>query len=481
MEYNKKYSNKIPNSEPNTIKYIKNILGNENIDSIYSNKIENQLANLKENKDISKINYITIILTGKSGVGKSTLINALLKEYLAKEGMITITTKETNEYYNKKVQFLKLIDTRGIELDKENGPGNILKEIKRVISNPKVIFKEKDREFTYNDYIQCIWYCVNSRSLEKEEVEIIKELIKDHENIPLIIVYTYTKDLNDVNKMKNEIKNIFGDIPFLNILAKEIENEVGSFGLNTLINKTIDLCKKSCKGSIYNDIKKILYNEVVNYFLEENKKIKNDIINEIIIYFNKYDKVLLNNKDFIRIVFNLFEKIFIAYLKKEKNHRINLTGKSNQELIKSTLSNDINDFIENYKIIESEFVSPIKEIKAIDYLDKQAKIEKKYSNISVEYKKNKNDFINIIETYLRNNFLYITQKYFIYRIINDIIEGFSEKVEKEINDIIVTILNNEPKIFELYEEIYQQKIEDLNAIIQKFFNEEGYGGNNKND
>ena len=281
--------------------------------------------------------------------------------------------------------------------------------------------------------------------------------------------------------MKNEIENKFGDIPFLNILAKQIENEVPSFGLNTLINKTIDLCKKSYKGSIYYDIKKILYNEVVNYFLEENKKIKNDIINEIIIYFNKYDKVLLNNKDFIRIVFNLFEKIFIAYLKKEKNHRINLTGKSNQELIKSTLSNDINDFIENYKIIESEFVSPIEEIKAIDYLDKQAKIEKKYSNISVEYKKNKNDFINIIETYLRNNFLYITQKYFIYIIINDIIEGFSEKVEKEINDIIVTILNNEPKIFKLYEEIYQQKIEDLNAIIQKFFNKEGYGGNNKNN
>ena len=57
MEYNKKYSNKIPNSEPNTIKYIKNILGNENIDSIYSNKIENQLANLKENKDISSVAY----------------------------------------------------------------------------------------------------------------------------------------------------------------------------------------------------------------------------------------------------------------------------------------------------------------------------------------------------------------------------------------------------------------------------------------
>lgn len=70
--------------------------------------------------------------------------------------------------------------------------------------------------------------------------------------------------------MKNEIENKFGDIPFLNILAKQIENEVPSFGLNTLINKTIDLCKKSYKGSIYNDIKKILYNEVVNYFLEEN-------------------------------------------------------------------------------------------------------------------------------------------------------------------------------------------------------------------
>ena len=70
---------KIPFEE----KIIKNILKKENISSIYDKIIEKEINLL--NKDINKlfkIDYITILVTGRCGAGKSTLINAMLKEVI---------------------------------------------------------------------------------------------------------------------------------------------------------------------------------------------------------------------------------------------------------------------------------------------------------------------------------------------------------------------------------------------------------------
>ena len=72
-------------------------------------------------------------MEGKKGVGKSTLINCLLKEYKAKEGEYSVTTLCTGTYNSKNIPFLSLIDTRGYELNEKYNPDEIKKEVLKTI------------------------------------------------------------------------------------------------------------------------------------------------------------------------------------------------------------------------------------------------------------------------------------------------------------------------------------------------------------
>ncbi len=44
----------------------------------YKKKIENEIAIINDNQKSFEINYLTIMLLGVSGVGKTTLINKIL-------------------------------------------------------------------------------------------------------------------------------------------------------------------------------------------------------------------------------------------------------------------------------------------------------------------------------------------------------------------------------------------------------------------
>ena len=87
----------------------------EKLKQIYFEKIKIKLNELKNNDSFEEIKYITIIIAGKSRIGKSTLINTFLKEKLAKEDEAQVCTLKPANYYNEKVCIFKMIDTRGIE------------------------------------------------------------------------------------------------------------------------------------------------------------------------------------------------------------------------------------------------------------------------------------------------------------------------------------------------------------------------------
>ena len=67
---------------------------------------------------IKNLNTLNIIVAGKSGVGKSTLINAVFKENLAETGMGKPVTDHMRRI-TKKGMPLAIYDTRGFELGKE--------------------------------------------------------------------------------------------------------------------------------------------------------------------------------------------------------------------------------------------------------------------------------------------------------------------------------------------------------------------------
>ena len=67
---------------------------------LFINSIKNKIEKLKFDNNYS-INYLTIIVVGKSGVGKSTLINAIFQKKVAKTGAPEIQTTETTIIHNK--------------------------------------------------------------------------------------------------------------------------------------------------------------------------------------------------------------------------------------------------------------------------------------------------------------------------------------------------------------------------------------------
>ena len=153
---------------------IKSLIEYEDIKNEYEKKIINKINHILMIKKKFKIDYISVLLIGKSGVGKSTLINEILElpeGQKAKEGIGTFVTQETRAYKNGKVPYLRLIDTRGIELTEKYNIENIKDEAAKYIRQ-----QIEEKPINTNNFIQCIWYCLTGDRFEDVESKILSEL-----------------------------------------------------------------------------------------------------------------------------------------------------------------------------------------------------------------------------------------------------------------------------------------------------------------
>lgn len=184
---------------------------------------------------IRNLNTLNIIVAGKTGVGKSTLINSIFREKLAETGMGRPVTDHMRKISKKDVP-LSIYDTRGFELGKE-----VQTEVKNeVMDTIRRGLAAKD----INEAIHCIWYCINTASnrIEPEEIEWLRELSKENKatQVPIIVVFTQAfskKKADELRKiLLDENLDIVQAIP---VLAEDYEIDgVGtakSYGLDVLI------------------------------------------------------------------------------------------------------------------------------------------------------------------------------------------------------------------------------------------------------
>lgn len=116
---------------------------------------------------------------GKTGVGKSTLINAVFGEPVAKTGIGEPVTVDSQVYLDRRGT-LGLIDTRGLEIGADNK--EITKQLKKTV--------EALRKKPLHEQMHAAWYCVRGmdRRFEESEAEVIQTLVEME--VPVMVVMT---------------------------------------------------------------------------------------------------------------------------------------------------------------------------------------------------------------------------------------------------------------------------------------------------
>jgi predicted GTPase len=137
-------------------------------------------------KDLGRFN---LLIFGKTGVGKSTLINAVFADDVAKTGSGRPVTVKT-EYFEHPSGILGIYDSEGIEIGQEGD--QILERFRQIIA--------ETRQRDLSEQIHVVWYCVRASDLRFEDgqAEFINAFAA--EGLPIILVLT------QVAKRRGQIK-----------------------------------------------------------------------------------------------------------------------------------------------------------------------------------------------------------------------------------------------------------------------------------
>ena len=204
----------------------------------------------KQYKDLKKLN---IIIVGKTGVGKSTLINSLFRGNFADTGLGRPVTKKIRVL--EKPDFpLAIYDTPGFELAKDQQDA--------VKSGNMELINRGIASHDINQAIHCIWYCINvgaNRTFDNSEIEWIKSLTKENTvaHVPIIVVLTQAYPKSKAAEMKAIVEAENLDIAkVIPVLAQDInfdgEFTARAYGLDTLVELMGEILPEELRKTFQN-------------------------------------------------------------------------------------------------------------------------------------------------------------------------------------------------------------------------------------
>jgi predicted GTPase/uncharacterized protein (DUF697 family) len=211
-----------------------------------------ELIDEKLKKEIDKFKAPNIAVIGRTGVGKSTIINSVFGDKLAPTGAGLPITPKFYRYpsENSKISAPVVIyDSPGYEAGKEP---EFVKTVSDFLTEKQqeAIEQQKQQE-GFNSQIHLVWYIVNAASARVEPFE--KEIIDkiNSQKIPAIIVLSQC-DRASENEIKGvekalrdfELAKVYDILQIAAsplILPKTNKPICEPFGLNELLDKTIEL------------------------------------------------------------------------------------------------------------------------------------------------------------------------------------------------------------------------------------------------
>ena len=122
--------------------------------------------------------HINILIAGRTGVGKSTLINAIFQGNLATTGQGRPVTQNTREIKKEDIP-ISIFDTRGLEMA----------DFSKTIGDLQSFVRERSRNTDPKEHIHVAWICISDdlRRVEPAEEQLV-EMLADY--MPVIAILT---------------------------------------------------------------------------------------------------------------------------------------------------------------------------------------------------------------------------------------------------------------------------------------------------
>ncbi|NJP40210.1 DUF697 domain-containing protein [Oscillospiraceae bacterium HV4-5-C5C] len=204
------------------------------------------------NEKMNNLKTLNIIVAGKTGVGKSTLINSVFREELAATGIGRPVTHHMRRI-SKKGFPLTIYDTRGFELGRD-AQHQVRQEILDTIKHGV------DRH-DINEAIHCIWYCINTASnrVEPEELDWLRSLAQANQQtqVPVIIVLTQSFSKAKAAELRNYLldQNL-AVLQIVPVLAADYEIDqdyvIKAYGLDVLIKVMAETLPEELQDTFQN-------------------------------------------------------------------------------------------------------------------------------------------------------------------------------------------------------------------------------------
>jgi hypothetical protein len=300
----------------NINKLISDLINIENGKKVCSEKIERIMES--DGKDNNKKNNrINILVIGKQGTGKKTLVNKIFKLKNIIINFENNFNQEIQEYESEKLPFFKFIL---IKFD--NNFQFSFNDYKNRIMN---YINNQYQTNNKNNYINCIWYCFTNGFLNMEELELIKSLNDSYNKmIPVILVHTMSPNIQQI---LNSVSNFnINQEDLVILLAEDFFSQFNgllkSYGVDFLIIKTLEKYKNTF--SLYDDE---MTNDILISIKSQNEDICKSVNEQIIKNFVNEYSFPKEKEDFIEYLTDIFRlniKYFLTKIMSEQSiNRIN--------------------------------------------------------------------------------------------------------------------------------------------------------------